>query len=379
MVEDGAIEPEAAKADWVHFLSDVLSGKVAAEELDHLQERIAAFTGSHTKAELLAGALERRVLMAPVATVPELLASDQLSARGYWEEVDGVRYPGPFAIAAAVGPAWRRSAPARNWASTPPRCSTPCPSARPRPARGRESQRIDVESPRSVDSEPRRPPAAGPARRRQGRRPDLVHGRTGHHPDDGRLGGHRRAGRVRQPARRRAGFGPLPPREVRPRRRRLRADAQLRQAGPGARLVEARLAAGARGPAALGRRGRRQLQPPRHPQPAPRLGDPVGAQPPADPGEHLPDGPVRPAGRVRRVREPLRRRGRLLRGRRLARPPAGRAPTSPTPTWSRPASRSARSSPRSTSGAAPAAVATSTSPRPRRRCGCSPPTSSTTS
>ena len=104
MVEDGAIEPEAAKADWVHFLSDVLSGKVAAEELDHLQERIAAFTGSHTKAELLAGALERRVLMAPVATVPELLSSDQLDARGYWEEVDGIRYPGPFAIAGGGGP-----------------------------------------------------------------------------------------------------------------------------------------------------------------------------------------------------------------------------------------------------------------------------------
>ena len=125
MVEEGAIEPEAATADWVHFLPNVLSGKVAAQELDHLQECIAAFTGSHTKAELLAGALERRVLMAPVATVPELLASDQLAAREYSEEVDGVRYPGPFAIAGGGGPRFAPLGASPSSASTPTRCWPP--------------------------------------------------------------------------------------------------------------------------------------------------------------------------------------------------------------------------------------------------------------
>ena len=38
----------------------------------------------------------------PVADLDDVLANPQLAARGYWEEVDGVRHPGPMVKAAAT-------------------------------------------------------------------------------------------------------------------------------------------------------------------------------------------------------------------------------------------------------------------------------------
>ncbi len=91
----------------------------------------------------------------------------------------------------------------------------------------------------------------------------------------------------------------------------------------------------------------------------------------------LPDGPDRPAGPLRRLRQPGRRDHRLLQ---LTgwpdRPPVG--PSAPTPTTSRPASPWPRCWPRSTTAAAPARASTSTSPRPRRRCTSSARRCSTT-
>ena len=56
-----------------------------------------------TKAEIYAGALERRILLAPVATVADITASEQLAARNFFVPVEHedlgatIPYPGPFA------------------------------------------------------------------------------------------------------------------------------------------------------------------------------------------------------------------------------------------------------------------------------------------
>ncbi|MFN0026027.1 MAG: CaiB/BaiF CoA transferase family protein [Acidimicrobiales bacterium] len=104
MVEAGFLDAEFAATNWFDFLGLVMSGKLPASDLDRLQEAITAFTSAHTKAELLDGALKRRVLLAPVSTAPELLDSEQLEARHYWADIDGLRQPGPF-LAASGGPA----------------------------------------------------------------------------------------------------------------------------------------------------------------------------------------------------------------------------------------------------------------------------------
>src|SRR6266481_1176614 len=79
---------------------------------------VERFTRSLTKAELLKLALERALLIAPVATIDEVSASPQLAARNYWcgmlhEAVDAeIRYPGPFAKFSETPIAYRRRPPA---------------------------------------------------------------------------------------------------------------------------------------------------------------------------------------------------------------------------------------------------------------------------
>ena len=104
MVEAGELDPAELDRNWTDSVTDVIEGTAPAGLFDDLADRIAAFTSRRTKAELLAGALERGVLMAPVSTIAELLASEQHTARRYWDELDHpefgrtLRYPGPFTL-----------------------------------------------------------------------------------------------------------------------------------------------------------------------------------------------------------------------------------------------------------------------------------------
>ena len=66
-----------------------------------MQDELAPFIATKTKAELLNGAAKRRILLAPVNTVADLPENPQLSFRNYWQDVShpelGVtlKYPGP--------------------------------------------------------------------------------------------------------------------------------------------------------------------------------------------------------------------------------------------------------------------------------------------
>ncbi len=65
---------------------------------------------AHSKAELNAEAKRRRIPLAPVATARDILASEQLQARGYFVEQDGLRVPGaPYRLSATP---WRAPGPA---------------------------------------------------------------------------------------------------------------------------------------------------------------------------------------------------------------------------------------------------------------------------
>ncbi len=52
---------------------------------------------------MLQAALTRGLLIAPILTIDEVLQSEQLAARGYWQTLvhpelgETIRYPGPFA------------------------------------------------------------------------------------------------------------------------------------------------------------------------------------------------------------------------------------------------------------------------------------------
>ncbi len=103
LVEEGLCDAELRDTDWGSFGIEVLTGQRKPEEWEAIDALLERFTRSKTKAELLQGALERKLLMAPVMTIEELVDSEQGAARGSIQavphpELDGaVRYPGPFA------------------------------------------------------------------------------------------------------------------------------------------------------------------------------------------------------------------------------------------------------------------------------------------
>jgi crotonobetainyl-CoA:carnitine CoA-transferase CaiB-like acyl-CoA transferase len=70
-----------------------------------------------TKAELMAGAIERRIMLYPLSTTADLLESPQLAARHFWQDVEhpelgaSIKYPGTWAVNSETTPRISRRAP----------------------------------------------------------------------------------------------------------------------------------------------------------------------------------------------------------------------------------------------------------------------------
>ena len=91
------------EADWTQLdFSEVIRNPAKAELFTNLSEFLVEFFLQHDKETLYLGALERRILLAPVNTVADIRADEQLRARGYFDAVDHgelgeVHYPGAWA------------------------------------------------------------------------------------------------------------------------------------------------------------------------------------------------------------------------------------------------------------------------------------------
>ena len=88
------------KYDWTKL--DYLL--ITQEEMDQIAEPTARFFASHTKEELLEGAVKHRIMFYPHFTADNILASEQLAARDFWDMVPypelgrELKYPGAFAL-----------------------------------------------------------------------------------------------------------------------------------------------------------------------------------------------------------------------------------------------------------------------------------------
>ena len=100
--EDGCCDDATRDKDWIHFALQLQQGTETLEELARLIDVIRDWATTKSKQELMDAALERHLLIAPVSTLHDVLASPQLEARRYWDEHDGVRYPGPMVRASAT-------------------------------------------------------------------------------------------------------------------------------------------------------------------------------------------------------------------------------------------------------------------------------------
>lgn len=115
--EEGFCDEATRDKDWIAYADLLFSGQEPMDELRRIQRIVADFLATKTKAELLQAALERGLLIAPITTIPDVVASEQLAARGYWQEISHpelsarVRYPGPFARFTATPISYRRPPP----------------------------------------------------------------------------------------------------------------------------------------------------------------------------------------------------------------------------------------------------------------------------
>jgi crotonobetainyl-CoA:carnitine CoA-transferase CaiB-like acyl-CoA transferase len=136
--ECGFCDAATRDKDWIAYAELLQSGREPIAEFERVKEAIAACTASKTKAELLQVALDRALLMAPVRTLAEVVESEQLAARGWWQTLaapDGgtVRHPGPFARFSAAPIRYARPAPRLDEHATeirrgprpPPRMTAP--------------------------------------------------------------------------------------------------------------------------------------------------------------------------------------------------------------------------------------------------------------
>lgn len=111
--EEGFCDEATRDKDWVRYTMMLFNEEEPIEEYERLKLVVEDFTKTKTKAELLQGALDRGLLIAPVTTVADVANSDQLAARDYWRSLEHqelgqtVRYPGPFIKLSATPIAYR--------------------------------------------------------------------------------------------------------------------------------------------------------------------------------------------------------------------------------------------------------------------------------
>jgi crotonobetainyl-CoA:carnitine CoA-transferase CaiB-like acyl-CoA transferase len=108
VAEEGHCDPALAEEDWGSFGLRVGSGRLPADAYDPVKRDLDAFFANKTSDELMRAALERKLLLAPVLGLDEIIESEQLRGRDYPVAVGRAeggpsdRHPGPFAKFAAA-------------------------------------------------------------------------------------------------------------------------------------------------------------------------------------------------------------------------------------------------------------------------------------
>ncbi|MGI9430754.1 MAG: CaiB/BaiF CoA transferase family protein [Myxococcota bacterium] len=103
--EEGFCDEALRDTDWIRLPALIAKGAESAETFERAKRAVAAWTASKTKAELLAVAMERRLLVAPASTLRDVVSSAQLAGRDYFQELER---PAGGGVTRQLGPFLRR-------------------------------------------------------------------------------------------------------------------------------------------------------------------------------------------------------------------------------------------------------------------------------
>ncbi len=115
MKAEGALSPEFHGWDWIALPPRILSGEISDEALERVREEVATHLAQFSKQELSALAIKHKLLLAPLMTMADLLASEHNAARQNFvtvEEASGARRTVPGSFVKGVPPVALRPAPA---------------------------------------------------------------------------------------------------------------------------------------------------------------------------------------------------------------------------------------------------------------------------
>ena len=116
VAEEGFCDPALVDEDWGSYGIRLGARQLPADAYDPVAEALDAFFATRSSGELMKAAVERKLLIAPVLRLDELVESEQLAGRGYSVAVGregelGARHPGPFAKFGAAPILYRLPAP----------------------------------------------------------------------------------------------------------------------------------------------------------------------------------------------------------------------------------------------------------------------------
>lgn len=100
MDEEGVAPDWLKKFDWVHEYQTTI---LTQELIEKVENALIKFLMTKTKQQLYDEALKRRLILAPICTPEDIIESDQLQERGFWEKVEhrelgeSLTYCGPWA------------------------------------------------------------------------------------------------------------------------------------------------------------------------------------------------------------------------------------------------------------------------------------------
>lgn len=119
MAEEGLAAEWMKTKDWASWTPGLFMAITERDrfEIEDLEQHVERFFLTKSKRELYAGALQRRILMAPVSTVADIAADEQLKSRGFFIPIEHENlgrtliFPGPFAKLSAAPVGTSRRAP----------------------------------------------------------------------------------------------------------------------------------------------------------------------------------------------------------------------------------------------------------------------------